>query len=153
VGRRRVDPLAALVAACIVALALYGALLPPLEVFVPEGTVLTWSGGPDVGSINFTVRGEGGRLVGSFVSTGQTSPWIHPSSDTSIPRGPLGGVCGGGFDFIFPPDHYTITFFSPGPVTLRVTEAIGVVPVHAPEGTPQYAGLASATSCPLGVGT
>ena len=100
-----------------------------------------------VQELTFAVRGEGGRLVGSFTSTYETSPWIHPSSYTGIPRGPLGGICAGSFDNVFPPGEYTITFFG-GPGTVRIAQAIEVLPARAPEGASQYGTFANGMACP-----
>ena len=144
---RTPDLLVVLVAASILALGLYVSTLPQFVIVAPGGTEIAASSSEAPAKLTFAVRGEGGRLVGSFTSTYETSPWIHPSSYTGIPRGPLGGICAGSFDNVFPPGEYTITFFG-GPGTVRIAQAIEVLPARAPEGASQYGTFANGMACP-----
>jgi len=137
--------LAVLVAVCLVALGLYVATLPPARVFAPAGTVLMSSRG--FVSLNFTVTGAGGHLLGAFVASNETWTWIHPASVTSG-HSLAHGVCSGYFDHVLPPDAYTIWFFSLLPnLTLRITDPIRVNPTTAPAGALRY-GIAGGTACP-----
>ncbi len=140
------DPLAFLVAACLVALGLYVARLPPAAVFAPAGTVLT--SGIGFVTLDFTVTGLGGRLRGAFTASNETWTWIHPASVTSGHGTTAHGVCMGSFDTLLPPGRYAIWFRSLEPnLTLRITESVRVDPATAAPGTLPY-GLAGGTSCP-----
>ncbi len=148
---RKADPLALVVAVAILALAFYVATLPATVLVVPAGTSfnLTDSKGLE---FNFTVVGNGGRLVGAYASSAAMSPWIHPASTAGVlPRGPLNPPCGAGFNLILPPDSYLLTLFG-GPAVVRITEAIRVIPANAPAGSSGFATFSNATACPLPAG-
>lgn len=140
------DPLAFLVGACVLALALYVASLPPAAVFAPAGTVLT--SGAGFVTLDFAVSGSGGRLRGAFAASNETWTWIHPAQVTSGHGTTARGVCTGTFDALLPPGRYAIWFSSLRPnLTLRITESVRVNPATAPSGTLPY-GIAGGTPCP-----
>ncbi len=144
----RVDPLAAFVAATIVALALYVATLPAPLLIASAGATFTVTTSEGL-EFAFTVTGQGGRLLGGFASSAPMSPWIHPASTAgAIPRGPANPPCGVGFDLLLPPGSYLLTIFG-GPAVVRVTESIRVVPAETPPGASSYATFSNATACPL----
>lgn len=127
-----------LVAVAIVALGLYTATLPEVQVLARRGATYTLASSGGL-YFNFTVDGEGGHLVGSYASTNATWTWIHPLSTWGvIPRGPAEGTCQGRLDSILPPGAYVITFFG-GPATVITTETFQVTPARAPEGASGFA--------------
>ena len=139
--RSRVHPLVVIIAAGILALGLYAAVLPGAQIIAPAGATFAVeiSGGL---WFNFTVQGDGGHLLGGYTSTNQSLAWVHTADSWgAIPKGPLYGTCAGRFDAVLPSGSYIITFFLTSGV-VRITEALRVVPTRAPPGATPFAAAA-----------